>query len=186
VFLLTHEFFPRRGGIATFSEQIARAAADLGFDLEVWAQALPSGVEDKLWPFRLRRLPLKGTHDLACQLRLMRELIIHRRRLRYTTVYLPEPGPMLAMMLLQFVSGFRPRRLVLTFHGSEIRKFHHNPLTRWLTRRLIRRADRISVLTVYTRELLCSRFPEASSKTYLTPGALRADFARTPAADPPV
>jgi len=185
VFLLTHEFYPRRGGIATFSEQIAWAAADLGYDLEVWAQAAPAGVEEKPWPFRLRRLPLKGTHDFACQLRLMRELIIHRRRLRYSTVYLPEPGPMLALMLLQFVSGFLPRRLVLTFHGSEIRKFHRNPVNRWLARRLIRRASRISVLTGYTRELLCSCFPEAASKTYLTPGALRSDFARPPAAGRP-
>jgi glycosyltransferase involved in cell wall biosynthesis len=182
VFLLTHEFYPRRGGIATFSEQIAWAAAERGYDLEVWAQAAPAGVAEKPWPFRLRRLPLKGTHDLVCQLRLMRELILHRRRLRYSTVYLPEPGPMLAMMLLQFVAGFRPRRLVLTFHGSEIRKFHRNPLTRWLARRLIRRASRISVLTGYTRELLCGCFPEAASKTYLTPGALRSDFARDPAA----
>ena len=164
MFLLTHEFYPRRGGIATFSEQIAWAAAELGYDLEVWAQAAPAGVAEKPWPFRLRRLPLKGTHDLVCQLRLMRELIVHRRRLRYTTVYLPEPGPMLAMMLLQFVSGFRPRRLVLTFHGSEIRKFHRNPLTRWLARRLIRRASRISVLTGYTRELLCGCFHRADGR----------------------
>jgi len=108
VFLLTHEFYPRRGGIATFSEQIARAAAALGYDLEVWAQAAPAGVAEKPWPFRLRRLPLKGTHGLVCQLRLMRELVAHRRKLRYATVYLPEPGPMLAMMILQFVSGFSP------------------------------------------------------------------------------
>jgi len=59
--------------------------------------------------------------------RLMRELIVHRRQLRYATVYLPEPGPMLAMMLLQFVPGFRPKRLVLTFHGSEILKFYRDP-----------------------------------------------------------
>jgi glycosyltransferase involved in cell wall biosynthesis len=128
---------------------------------------------------------LKGTHGLVCQLRLMRELVAHRRKLRYATVYLPEPGPMLAMMILQFVSGFRPRRLVLTFHGSEILKFHRNPLIRWLARRLIRRASRISVLTGFTRELLCRSFPEAGSKTYLTPGALRSDFACAPALAPP-
>ena len=30
VFIITHEFHPRRGGIATFTEEIARAAAGLG------------------------------------------------------------------------------------------------------------------------------------------------------------
>jgi phosphatidyl-myo-inositol dimannoside synthase len=180
VFLITHEFHPRHGGIATFTEEIALAAAGMGYDLEVWAQAAPREVDTKPWPFRLRRLPLKGTHDLACLLRLMYELIIHRRQLRYATVYLPEPGPMRAMMGLQFIPGFRPRRLVLTFHGSEILHFHRNPLSRWLARRLIRHASRISVLTAYTHRLLCTHFPEAASKTFLTPGALRSSFSAAP------
>ncbi|MES1167052.1 MAG: glycosyltransferase family 4 protein, partial [Pseudomonadota bacterium] len=140
----------------------------------------PPAVE-KDWPFRLRRLPLKGSHGVMCQLRLAWELVRERRRLRYATVYLPEPGPMLAMMLLQFFHAFRPHRLVLTFHGSEIIRFARNPFTRWYTRLLIRRATRISTLSRYTEDLLCSRFPEARGKTFRTPGALRADFAVVPA-----
>jgi len=183
VFLITHEFFPKRGGIATFTEEIAKASASLGYDVEVWAQSAPPAVE-KEWPFRLRRLPLRGSHDLLCQLRLALQLVRERRRLRYATVYLPEPGPMLAMMLLQFFQAFRPKRLVLTFHGSEVLRFARNPFTRWHTRRLIRRASRISTLSLYTQELLCRHFPEAADKILLTPGALRADFAVVPAAAP--
>ncbi|WP_414660712.1 glycosyltransferase family 4 protein [Horticoccus sp. 23ND18S-11] len=180
VFLITHEFFPKRGGIATFAEEIARASASLGYDVEVWAQAAPATSERTDWPFRLRRLPLKGTHDLTCQLKLARELIRHRRDLRRATVYLPEPGPMLTMMLLQFFHAFRPRRLVLTFHGSEILKFARSPFRRWLARRLIGHATRVSTLSNYTQELLLSHFPEAAEKIYLTPGALRSDFAVVP------
>lgn len=176
VFLITHEFYPKRGGIATFTEEIARATVGLGYDVEVWAQSAPPEKE-KVWPFKLHRLPVKGTHDLSCQLKLARQLIAARRRLRYATVYLPEPGPMLAMMMLQFSHAFRPHRLVLTFHGSEILKFHRNPLTRVLTRRLIQHSSRISTLTNYTHKLLLSHFPEASGKAFLTPGALRSDFA---------
>lgn len=179
VYLITHEFYPTRGGIATFTEEIAKAGASLGYDVEVWAQSAPPDVE-KAWPFRLRRLSLKGTHGLRCQLRLARQLVVHRRRLRYATVYLPEPGPMLTMMLLQFFHAFRPRRLVLTFHGSEILRFARNPFRRWLGRRLIRRADRISTLSSYTRELLLRHFPEASDKTFLTPGAVRSEFVLVP------
>lgn len=180
VFLITHEFYPKRGGIATFAEEIARASATLGYDVEVWAQSAPPNAEKADWPFRLRRLPLKGTHDLSCQLRLARELIRHRRDLRYATVYLPEPGPMLSMMLLQFFRTFRPQRLVLTFHGSEILKFAGSPMRRWLARQLIRHATRVSTLTNYTQELLLAHFPEAADKIYLTPGALRSDFAVVP------
>jgi glycosyltransferase involved in cell wall biosynthesis len=185
VFLVTHEFYPRHGGIATFAEQIARAAANQGYDIEVWAQAALPGAKEKEWPFRLRRMPLKGTHGMACQLRMMKEMIVHRRRLRYATVYLPEPGPMLAMMMLQAVPSFRPKHLVLTFHGSEILRFYNDPVTRLLAGRLIHRASRISVLTGYTRELLCERFPGAADKTFLTPGALREDFAPATAAETP-
>jgi len=176
VFILTHEFYPKRGGIATFTEEMAKATAAQGYDIEVWAQSAPPDTE-KFWPFKLHRLPVKGTHDLTCQLKLARELIGARRRLRYATVYLPEPGPMLAMMLLQFAHAFRPHRLILTFHGSEILRFHHNPIKRLLTRRLIKHASRISTLTHYTHDLLCRHFPEATRKTFLTPGALRSDFA---------
>lgn len=182
VFLITHEFYPKRGGIATFTEEIARASAALGYDVEVWAQSAPGGMERSDWPFRIRRLPLKGTHDLACQCKLVRELIRHRRQLRDATVYLPEPGPMLAMMLLQFFHAFRPRRLILTFHGSEILKFAGSPVRRWLAGRLIRHATRVSTLSNYTQELLLSHFPEAAEKIYLTPGALRSDFAVVPRA----
>ena len=73
VFLITHEFYPVRGGIATFAEEIAKASAGLGYDVEVWAPSAPPQAEKK-WPFRLRRLPLKGTHDLWCQLRLALQL----------------------------------------------------------------------------------------------------------------
>jgi glycosyltransferase involved in cell wall biosynthesis len=180
LFLITHEFYPVSGGIATFAEEIARASAGLGYDVEVWAQSAPPSVEKK-WPFRIRRLPLKGTHDLICQLQLAWELVASRRQLRHATVYLPEPGPMLTMMLLQFFKAFRPKRLILTFHGSEILTFSRSPLRRWLTGRLIRNATRISTLTTYTRELLLERFPDAADKIFLTPGALRTDLAVVPA-----
>lgn len=180
VFLITHEFYPKRGGIATFAEEIARASAALGYDVEVWAQSASSAVEKSDWPFRIRRMPLKGTHNVGCQVRLGRELIRHRRDLRRATVYLPEPGPMMTMMLLQFFRAFRPHRLVLTFHGSEILKFARRPLRRWLARQLISRATRVSTLSTYTQELLLSHFPEATGKIYLTPGALRSDFAVVP------
>src|ERR1035437_2165784 len=142
IFLITHEFYPVRGGIATFTEEIARATANLGYNVEVWAQSAPRNAEKADWPFRLRRLPLKGTHDLLCQVRLANELIRHRRNLRHATVYLPEPGPMMTMMLLQFFQAFRPRRLGLTFHGSEILKFAQRPLRRLLAGPLIRHATR--------------------------------------------
>jgi phosphatidylinositol alpha-1,6-mannosyltransferase len=176
--LLTHEFFPQRGGIATFAEEMARAAAQAGHAVEVWAPQ--SGATKPDWPFPVRRLSVAGTHNWGCQVRLARELLRERRRLRQSTVYLAEPGPMLVWMLLQFAGALRPRRLVLTLHGSEVLRFAHHPWRRRLAARLFARADRVSTLTAYTADLVRRHFPAAASKLVLTPGALRADFAVVP------
>lgn len=172
IHILTHEFHPRRGGIATVTEEMARAAASLGSPVEVWAPAGPPGTAEPAWPFPVHRLRQRGTHDFRCVLETARTLVRERRRLRHAIVWLAEPGPMLAMMSLQWIPAFRPRRLVLTFHGSEILRFHRDPLTRWLTRRLIGHAVRIGTLTRYTRDLLCRHFPAAADKVCLTPGAV--------------
>lgn len=179
VFIITHEFYPKRGGIATFTAEMAKATHETGWDVEVWAQNRGETPEPE-WPFRIWRLPLKGTHDFSCQLRLAFHLISRRRELRRSTVYLPEPGPMLTLMLLQSFHAFRPRNLILTFHGSEILKFYHNPLVRPFARRLIANAAKISTLTNYTRDLLLGHFPEAAPKLLRTPGALRSDFQVSP------
>ena len=173
IHILTHEFHPRQGGIATVTEEMARAAARLGATVVVWAQAAGPGAAEPAWPFPVHRLQHRGTHDFRCVLATARMLVHERRRLRSATVWLAEPGPMLAMMALQWIPGFRPQRIVLTFHGSEILRFNRNPLTRWLTRRQIGHAVRIGTLTQYTRDLLCRHFPEATDKVCLTPGAVR-------------
>lgn len=183
IFILTHEFFPRRGGIATFTEEIARAIVALGHPVEVWAQAVKSTETPGEWPFAIKRLNLRGTHGLRCRWVHARHLVRERRRLRQAVVYLSEPGPMLALMPLLAFRAFRPRRVFLTFHGSEILRFHANPITRFFTRRLIAHAEKVSVLTDYTENLLREHFPEAASKIVRTAGALRSNFAV--AATPP-
>jgi phosphatidyl-myo-inositol dimannoside synthase len=175
VIIITQEFHPIRGGIATVTEEMAKAAAELGHSVEVWAPCTNSP-EKPSWPFTVRRLPVSSGHGPVNRLALVREFFRERRRLRHATVYLSEPGPMLAWMLVSFLGALRVRRLVLTFHGSEILRFHANPILRVLTRRLIRKAFRIGTLARYTQQLLGERFPDATGKTFLTPGALRTDF----------
>lgn len=176
IFILTHEFSPTRGGIATFTEEMARAAHQLGRKVEVWAPKCASGSE-AAFPFKVKRLDLKGSQDISCQLRLVRELIKERRRLRKAIVYLSDPGPVLAMCYLHFFKTFKPGKLIITFHGSEIQKFASNPGKRIAVNQLIKTADRISTPSEFTHSLLKTCFPHAKRKTFLTPGALRSDFA---------
>ncbi|EDY82291.1 glycosyl transferase, group 1 family protein [Verrucomicrobiia bacterium DG1235] len=175
ILILTHEFAPTKGGIATFTEEMARAAAKLGRIVEVWAPQ-SNGNHDSDFPFTIRRLDLKGTQDLSCQARLAMEMIRERRRLRNAIVYLCEPGPVLAMCYLQFFKTFKPGKLIITFHGSEIKTFAANPGKRMAVNALIKRADRISTPSEFTHGLLKQNFPVAKRKTFLTPGALRSNF----------
>jgi glycosyltransferase involved in cell wall biosynthesis len=180
VFVITHEFFPMRGGIATYVEEMARALAGLGYDVEVWAP-YSAQADDRNWPFRVLRVPLRGTQDLSCQVRMARQMIRERRRLRKGTVYLPEPGPVLAMTYLHYFRAFNPARMIITFHGTEILRFASRPTTRLLVRQLIKKADLVTTSSRFASQLLSSHFPDAGSKTRLTPCALRTDFRATPA-----
>lgn len=174
--LVTHEFFPHRGGIAVYAAEMGRAAAELGYAVEVWAPALPAGMSEPDWPFQIRRLPLAGDHSLLSQWRMARELLAHAERLNHATLYIPEPGPLLAMLLLQYFDTIRADRLMLTFHGSEIQRLGSRRLLRWSTNHLLARTDRISVVSEYARHLLERNFPASAPKVVVTPGALRPDL----------
>jgi len=174
--LVTHEYHPHRGGIAVYAAEMARAAHELNYRVEVWAPALPAGVTEPAWPFQIRRLPLAGDHSLRSQWCMARELIAHADRINDATLYIPEPGPFLAMLLLQYFDTIKPARLMLTFHGSEIQRLSARRLLRWSTNHLLAKATRISVVSVYARQLLERNFPQAAEKVVVTPGALRPDL----------
>lgn len=185
LFILTHEFHPQKGGIATFTEEMALSCSQQGFDVEVWAPDNNGIINDKPWPFKVRRLDMKGTQDITCLMAISREIIDKRRNLRHASVYLPEPGPISAMLYLQFFKAFKPGKLYITFHGSEILNYHGKIHHRLLLKKLIKQADRVSAVSTFTHRLLVSRFPEARHKTVLTPCALRSDFVGTKHRKPP-
>lgn len=179
ILILTHEFYPKRGGIATFTEEIARAATETGRKVEVWAPKYDV-LSDNAFPFKIRRLNLKGSQNVSCQLQLAREWIKNRDSIRNSIVYLSDPGPILAMRYLQFLHFCKPARLVLTFHGSEILKFSSNPYCRMLVNQVLKNTDRISVLSEFSRALLETKFPLSNTKTTLTRGALKSGFQANP------
>jgi len=178
--LVTHEFYPHRGGIAVYAAEMARASQRLGYTVEVWAPALPAGIPEPPWPFHVRRLALAGDHSLLSQWRMANQLTAQSDRLRSATLYIPEPGPLLAMLLLQYFDTLQPAQFMLTFHGSEIQRLASRRLLHWSTTHLLRRATRISVVSTYARNLLRQHFPEAVEKVVITPGTLRTDLASGP------
>jgi len=172
----THEFHPHRGGIAVYAAEMAAAAAGLGHKVEVWAPALPAGTVERAWPFKVRRLAMGGSHSLRDQWRMARALLRERKAWDHALLYVPEPGPILALQVLQLIGRLPPGPLVITLHGSDVLKLGMRPLVSWSARRLLTRADRLSVVSRHTQALLEEFFPGFGSKVVLTPGALRSDF----------
>ncbi len=174
---LTHEFHPQRGGIATYVQEMARATHRLGVPIEVWApRAADCDVPDTPFPFPVRGLPLRGTQNWSCRIRLARFMRAKRRDWQDAVLHLPEPGPMRAWLYLQYVAWTRTPALVLTLHGSEIELFCTLPHRRRMFRALLGRADRIGVVSRYSRDQLLTRFPEVAHKTVVVHGALRTDL----------
>jgi glycosyltransferase involved in cell wall biosynthesis len=174
--VLTHEFFPYRGGIAVYVEETARAAAALGYKTTVWAPDNPA-LRAKSWPFAVRPVAMRGTQSWGCRLMMARAVRAAEDELGHATVWIPEPGALLTAMYLNFMGRLPARRLVLTSHGSEVLRFAKWPNREFLFQKLLARADRVGVVSVFNRELLQKYFRVDENKIVLVPGALRSDFA---------
>jgi glycosyltransferase involved in cell wall biosynthesis len=107
---------------------------------------------------------------------MARRLIANRQRLRSAILYVPEPGPLLALLFLQYFDRLKPAQLVLTFHGSEIQWLASRWILRWSTTHLLGKATRIGVVSAFALDLLSQHFPAAATKAVITPGALRTDL----------
>jgi phosphatidyl-myo-inositol dimannoside synthase len=171
---LTHEFFPDLGGIATYTEEVARAAAFDGYPIEVWAPDCAE-LRAKEFEFPVRYLPANADQGWPSRLKLARKLFSCRRDWEDSIIWLPEPGPMRMWMYLNLLKIAPVKGLVLTLHGSEIGLFSNPWYRRRLFSRLLHSADRISVVSRYCKNELLALFPEIESKLCVTNGALRAD-----------
>lgn len=174
ILMVTHEFAPTPGGIATYCEETALAAARAGWTIDIAAprNALPA----RDAPYGLYRLPVNGTQGWFDRLRLGAAL----RRLpipwESTLLYLPEPAPQRLYMYARWLKLPRPAALVLTLHGSEIRLLGDRFHRRQNFGRLCASADRIGVVSDFVRTELLRRYPDLAPKLVRVPGAVRSNL----------
>ena len=179
IVMVTHEFYPRKGGISTYVQEMARCASEMGFKVEVWAPGNPLLLEHS-FPYSVKQIPVRGAQGWGDRIRLALFLGKHRKHLTGKILYLPEPGPLRTLMYLQLISLISWRNLVITLHGSEILRFSSPFYRRFLFNKLLKKADRIGVASRYCRKLLAEKFPAVASKAALASGALRADLIPSP------
>ena len=173
IVLATHEFFPTRGGVGVYVQELAAAALRQGREVCVLAPRHPRWTETRApvpleglphppWPGEPGRLAATAGH-----------LLRQRRRLRGCVLHLCQQGPLRVMMALRLLGLVRPARLLVTLHGSELMQLSAGGPGRRGLAALLARADRVAVLSAWVRDQLTSRFPAAGPKTVLTPGAPR-------------
>ncbi|GHC13164.1 glycosyltransferase family 4 protein [Cerasicoccus arenae] len=180
ILLVTHEFYPKRGGIATYAEEMALAVQATGRDISVWASNR-TGMLDRKTCLPLQPIANVGSLGWTCRHATATKLRTQRAEVERSILYLPEPGPIFTMMYAQLLGLPKPKALVLTLHGTEILRFSRLPHRKFLFNRLLRQADRIGVVSEYNRGLLIQKFPLVDqSKIRVVPGALRHDFEDPP------
>jgi len=104
-------------------------------------------------------------------------LIANRRIIRYQTLHLCQQGPLRVMMVLRLLGLVRPKRLIVTLHGSELFQLRSSRIGgRWLLRKLLDRTDRVAVLSQWVRDELAQHYPSIIRKTVVAPGATRSGW----------
>ena len=140
IYFITHEFAPFHGGGSTYVQEAARAAAKLGFQVQIIAPDYGHAVHasDAKAPYPIERVSGSGRLTPAGIGSLTRALFQRRAVLRDSPIVLLSVGAQMAMMLLTRLGGFRPTRSVISFfHGSELLRFQHHPVWRRLAARAL-------------------------------------------------
>ncbi len=175
VFLITHEFYPTLRGISVFLQEIAKCATRMGYQIVVWAPG-NDALRNATFPYRVKALDLKGTQSWLSRIKLGIELFRSRHQFHDAILYLAEPGPVRTMLYLQLFSVIKPKALWITLYGSEIKKFTFLPYRKFLFKKLLNSADRVSVISQYNREFLSQIFPNLKPNITITGGALKSDY----------
>jgi len=182
--ILSYEFAPFRGGIASVAEGLATGAAESGHDVHVLAPDYHADrtAVDSVLPFTVHRFSgdfcsVLSVGKLARFARLIRRTI---DRLRPDAVHAADPQSHMALAALgQLGVG---HGYGVTVHGSELLKYRGRTVPRIWMRNAFAKAAFIAPVSEATRQLLLSRpdvDPDRMAVIY--PGISRRWLERPPA-----
>jgi len=176
--IVTHEFAPFRGGVATYVSEVASVLQRLGANVEVWAPDIAGGAGE-VDSFPVVRLRAGGSLRPKHTWQFARELRARHAELEQATVILASVGAHTAFMLNASLGRARAKRLVSVLHGSEVLRFARNPFWRLLAARFYRRVDEVVTNSQFSRALIEKSFLGAlAGKITLAPCACSSAAAR--------
>ena len=164
IILITHEYPPQRGGAGVYCEELGFAASKQSINFEIWAPA-GTPINDGA---KVKKMPHKGSQDWSCSWSLLKFIKKNRYSAKY--LHVADPGSLRAMIRLGWLLSNLPP-LIITIHGSELLRFTRFRAERFLFRRILKRAQKIHVLSRHNEERLKEFCPESSKNILRIPGA---------------
>jgi phosphatidylinositol alpha-1,6-mannosyltransferase len=174
VVLLTHEFPPFAGGVATYCEELALACCRLGIPVEVWTLGSPEE-HTSPWPFPVRRFGGRTSLRIKDLVRLAAGVTSGMRKEGRGALWLVASyGAQQAWLFLSGLGLTSGRPWVPVFHGSELLRYRRYP---WLRGRFSQTPPpvRVGVVSQFVGNLFRGLYPELFDRTecVLAPGAPR-------------
>jgi len=136
IILITHEFAPFRGGVATYCAEAARAGAALGCAVEVWTPGAEGIIVEH--GVTVRRLGGRCSLRLGPLLRFAAALFRRRHALREARVVIGSVGAQMIFLHLHALGLLRGVETIPLFHGSEVLRYGRNGWLRGLARRWLK------------------------------------------------
>jgi phosphatidylinositol alpha-1,6-mannosyltransferase len=164
IYILTMEYPPMRGGAGVYCEELYLAAEKEGIKIQV----IGPKTAQKTMDSNYLEMPIKGSQDWTCSWKACSYL--KNFDLRTHTLHLAEPGALRAWIRF----GWRvpkPKRLLITLHGSEIPKFSKNFLERKKFIQILKQADKIHLLSRHNQKALIKLCPELEGQIVIEGGA---------------
>ncbi len=180
LYIYTHEFSPKRGGIATYCHEFATAAASLIDQVVVIGPKGAQPLGEFASAYLIKQSNNQGSHNPSCIWKTSR-VVRQNLQDRPTAIHLlAEPGPILAYGMLSHEHS-KGRQVHLTLHGSEIERWRSHPISNALARRAFRNAESIQVVSTPILDSLLHAFPETTLKAKVVHNALPEAFRQTSA-----
>jgi phosphatidylinositol alpha-1,6-mannosyltransferase len=154
IVIVTHEFAPFRGGVATYSAELAAALQRAGQTVEVWAPDYGASGARKEAAFPVVRLRAGGSLGFWDMVQFARQLMARRAQLESTTVLLTSVGAHIAVMILLPLGRIKCRRILSLLHGSEVLRFERSMFWRFWARRFFPRVECVLTVSKFSKSLI--------------------------------
>lgn len=183
--IISNEFYPRTGGIATYVEGMARALAGMGHEVQVSCPRFSDRPPEDA-PYRIEQRPSRGTQDPDDLWKLRRVLKAHLESAMDEILFLAEPAPIRALLLFQKTLPLKGRRIWLAVYGSEVVQLAGNPVWRRLMQRLSPHIERVATISEYTADLVRQHFPQLGGRIRVTLPGIDPTWRHLDKREPPI